>query len=337
MNSCPAEHELAALAHGERSSAEVEAHVRGCAACQQHLSAVKTALTHLRQAASRSLSLAPAAAPLSLATRPSFIGKYFIAGTLAEYRDRAVYRGAHHLLDQQVVLTLATRPWTADAATRAAVAADSRKLAAFRHASVAKVFDYDIVDERPYTIEEFVRGPGLDQVIASRKVQWTDAVSWLAQISDGVAAVRDAGLAMPMLDARHVRLNDQNAPQLVGLAEAWLASRVLPLIAGDNSGKAPAPSPTTEPDDAASDSDATQLSELFCQLLRLPAGTSMSNKSADKLSAELQAAGVPRRSAVALARTMAPASAGGASTVADLALQFNRHADGHSWLRRLFG
>ena len=333
MNSCPAEHELAALAHGERSSAEVEAHVRGCAACQQHLSAVKTALTHLRQAASRSLSLAPAAAPLSLATRPSFIGKYFIAGTLAEYRDRAVYRGAHHLLDQQVVLTLATRPWTADAATRAAVAADSRKLAAFRHASVAKVFDYDIVDERPYTIEEFVRGPGLDQVIASRKVQWTDAVNWLAQISGGVAAVRAAGLAMPLLDARHVRLNEMNAPQLVGLAEAWLASRVLPLIAGGESAQTPA----SDANSGAANSDAAQLGELFCQLLRLPAGTSVSNKSADKLSAELQAAGVPRRSAVALARTMAPASAGGALTAADLAAQFKRHADGHSWLRRLFG
>ena len=333
MNSCPAEHELAALAHGERSSAEVEAHVRGCAACQQHLSAVKTALTHLRQAASRSLSLAPAAASLSLATRPSFIGKYFIAGTLAEYRDRAVYRGAHHLLDQQVVLTLATRPWTADAATRTAVAADSRKLAAFRHAAVAKVFDYDIVDERPYTIEEFVRGPGLDQVIASRKVQWTDAVNWLAQISGGVAAVRAAGLAMPLLDARHVRLNEMNAPQLVGLAEAWLASRVLPLIAGGESAQTPA----SDANSGAANSDAAQLGELFCQLLRLPAGTSVSNKSADKLSAELQAAGVPRRSAVALARTMAPASAGGALTAADLAAQFKRHADGHSWLRRLFG
>ena len=277
--------------------------------------------------------MAPAAASLSLATRPSFIGKYFIAGTLAEYRDRAVYRGAHHLLDQQVVLTLATRPWTADAATRTAVAADSRKLAAFRHAAVAKVFDYDIVDERPYTIEEFVRGPGLDQVIASRKVQWTDAVNWLAQISGGVAAVRAAGLAMPLLDARHVRLNEMNAPQLVGLAEAWLASRVLPLIAGGESAQTPA----SDANSGAANSDAAQLGELFCQLLRLPAGTSVSNKSADKLSAELQAAGVPRRSAVALARTMAPASAGGALTAADLAAQFKRHADGHSWLRRLFG
>lgn len=333
MNSCPAEHELAALAHGERSSAEVEAHVRGCAACQQHLSAVKTALTHLRQAASRSLSLAPAAAPLSLATRPSFIGKYFIAGTLAEYRDRAVYRGAHHLLDQQVVLTLATRAWPADAAARTAVAADSRKLAAFRHPAVAKVFDYDLVDDRPYTIEEYVRGPGLDQVIASRKVDWPDAVSWLAQISGGVAAVRAAGLAMPLVDARHVRLNGQNAPQLVGLAEAWLAGRVLPLVAGAD----PAKSPATDADNDAPQFDATQLSELFCQLLRLPAGTSASNKSADKLAAELQAAGVPRRSASALGRTMAPASAGGVSSAAELADQFKRHADGHSWLRRLWG
>jgi hypothetical protein len=337
MNSCPAEHELAALAHGDRSSAEVEAHVRGCAACQQHLSGVKTALTHLRQAASRSLSVAPAAAPLSMATRPSFIGKYFIAGTLAEYRDRAVYRGAHHLLDQQVVLTLATRAWTADAATRTAVAADSRKLAAFRHPSVAKVFDYDLVDDRPYTIEEFVRGPGLDQVIASRKVDWADAVSWLAQISAGVAAVRAAGLTMPLLDARHVRLNDENALQLVGLAEAWLASRVLLLIAGGDPSKSPVQTPVSDGDSEASESDVTQLSELFCQLLRLPAGTSVANKSADKLAAELQSAGVPRRSAAALARTMAPASAGGVSSAAELAEHFKRHADGNSWLRRLFG
>ncbi|MGD9644972.1 MAG: hypothetical protein AB7U73_04615 [Pirellulales bacterium] len=346
MNSCPAEHELAALANGERASDEVEAHVRSCAACQQHLSDVKTALTHLRNAVSRSRAPTPAAPGLSMHVRPSFVGKYFIAGTLAEYPDRAVYRGAHHLIDQQVVLTLASRPWPADAATRATVAAECRRLLGLKHPNVAKVLDYDLVDDRPYTVEEFVRGPGLDQVIASRRVAWQDAAGWIAQLAEGAAAARAAELDMPPIDARHARLSDQNVPQLVGIAEAWLERRVLLLIpAAENRTSGEVSPPPNAPPKAADD-DVRQLAALFKQLLHID-GASTATAAANSTSPlaseverdarALETAGVPQRRAMALARVIAPTSAGGASTAAELAEQFRHITEGRSWLAKLFG
>ncbi|MBX9787312.1 MAG: hypothetical protein K2Y37_00220 [Pirellulales bacterium] len=331
MSSCPAEHELAALAHGERASEEIESHVRVCAACQQHLSDVQTALTHLRVAVSRSHAPAAPTPALAPSLRPSFVGKYFIAGTLAEHSDRAVYRGAHHLLDQEVVLSLARERWTADVATRATVAAESRKLLALRHEAVAKVLDYDLVDDRPYTIEEFVRGPGLDRIVESRKVDWIDAVNWIGRLAAGAAAVRAAGLDLPQLDAQHARLNDKNSPQLVGLAEAWLVNRVLPLIADSNGITAqPTKAGSTTASSATGD-DVRQLAQLFGELIRLPAGPVTITSQA------LETAGVSRRIAAALARALAPASDGGAKSAAELAEQLERLASAQSWLRRLFG
>lgn len=331
MSRCPAEHELAALAHGERATDEIESHVRSCATCQQHLSDVKTALTHLRVAVSRSHAPAAPSPALAPSVRPSFVGKYFIAGTLAEHPDRAVYRGAHHLLDQEVVLSLARQRWTTDPAARATVAADSRKLLALRHEAVAKVLDYDLVDDRPYTIEEFVRGPGLDRVIESRKVDWLDAVNWIGRLAAGAAAARAAGLDLPPLDARHARLNEQNLPQLVGLAEAWLVNRVLPLISGADGAVACNTTAENATASRTTSDEVRQLAQLFGQLIRLPVD------QATITSQTLETAGVSRRIAAALAPTLASASEGGAKSVAELAEQLERLTSAQSWLRRLFG
>jgi serine/threonine protein kinase len=89
------------------------------------------------------------------------IGKVRIEKQLAKGGMAEVYLGTHITLDRPVAVKVLHSFVEADESMKVRFQREARVVAALRHPNIVQIFDFDTVDEHPYIVMEYVRGPSL--------------------------------------------------------------------------------------------------------------------------------------------------------------------------------
>ncbi len=105
----------------------------------------------------------PVTKPHHLEETPAKIGKYAIVERLDGGGQATVFRAIHPELRRDVVIKFCHTDATVRPDMKEALAAEGRMLASLDHPNLAKVFDFDLHEGRPYLVMEFVQGLNLAQ------------------------------------------------------------------------------------------------------------------------------------------------------------------------------
>ena len=152
------------------------------------------------------------------------IGRYRVIDSLGRGAQATVYRGLHPDLRRDVVIKLAHR--TAAAQVAETLRAEARLLATLDHPGLARIYDLDAHDGRPFIVMEYVGGRPLD-VVAATPISPTHAAELVAQAALAIAHAHRHGAIHCDLkpenvlvdDAGRVRVIDFGLAKLVGPAD----------------------------------------------------------------------------------------------------------------------
>src|SRR6266404_3777524 len=219
---CPDDHELLPLLADGSGSAPVREHLAGCPSCRQRLQRLQAEVANLRHALAGtppSGSFAPASSsvseegagranalpatllgPLAVAPtgqagdRPAAIGKYLILDALDKGGQAMVYRAFHPTLGREVAIKLSRRPLDARQADRDHFISEGKLLADLEHPNLARVYDLDFHEGRPFLVMEYVRGRNLQQVAKQQRLRPRQAALLVAKVARAVAVAHRRGI-----------------------------------------------------------------------------------------------------------------------------------------------
>ena len=163
---CLSEAELVRLAHGEPPAPRAETHLSDCPACRLRLSRLRAELGVLRGlGAPGGLAGVTAATPDGRVEpdAPEYIGRYEVRRRLDRGGQASVFLAQHPTLGIDVVIKWSHNPLPADEFEGDRLVAEARALSALNHPNLARVYDLDRHDDRPFVAMEYVRGRTLAQ------------------------------------------------------------------------------------------------------------------------------------------------------------------------------
>jgi serine/threonine protein kinase len=155
------------------------------------------------------------------APHPVAIGKYRVVEWLGRGGQAEVFRAVHpHLPGRDVVIKWARRRLTE--LVRQQFLAEGQVLAGLEEAGVARVYDVDVYEDRPFVVMEYLRGRSLQQVLAQRRPAPREAAALVAVLADSLDRVHRRGVCHRDLKPANVLIDDAGRPRLVdfGLALA---------------------------------------------------------------------------------------------------------------------
>ena len=137
----------------------------------------------------------------------------------------------HPELGKEVVLKLARDGAGSDATARGVtergrVAAEAQILARIEHPNLARIYDLDFHQERPFLVMEFIRGRTLEQYARQEKPSRRETAQLLAKIARGLAVAHRCGITHLDIKPSNVLIDDRGEPRLIDfglahLADAW--------------------------------------------------------------------------------------------------------------------
>src|SRR5262249_26775134 len=138
----------------------VREHVYGCSSCKLRFNQLGAELANLRDFV-RDLSTGPLQSssettpPVPKRAEPApvaVVGKDVVLEALGRGGQADVFRAVHPGLGKEVVVKLARE----EGADRSALAAEGKVLAELNHPGLARVFDLDFHEGRPFLVMEYV-------------------------------------------------------------------------------------------------------------------------------------------------------------------------------------
>lgn len=219
---CPPEHDLYPLLSDEEISNSVRGHVDECSDCRRRLDQLRAELNDLR-------SVLPAAdaqtEPLP-PRRPATIGRYLIVGELDSGGQSDVFRALHPTLDAEVVIKLSRKPVGVSDPDRHLLVAEGKLLARLEHPNLARVYDLDFYDDRPFLVLEYVPGRNLHRFANEERISPRRAAQLVAGVGRALAAAHHLGIVHQDVKPANVMVDVRGAPKLIdfGLARvchAW--------------------------------------------------------------------------------------------------------------------
>jgi tRNA A-37 threonylcarbamoyl transferase component Bud32 len=240
--SCPAESDLLPLATGEDTAPEVQAHLQTCDACRGRLRQLRAEVTRLRRLApiaprqagvtgstlEKTTAHFPAAseAPPRDRSHPQAVGRYMVVQELGEGGQAQVYRAVHPTLGRQVVVKLALHATRDDPGARERLLTEGRVLAGLEHPNVARVFDLDFHEGRPFLVMEYVPGRDLEQYARQQRPGPREAAVLVAKLARALAAAHRQGVLHLDVKPRNVLVDEAGEPRLIDfgmarLRQAW--------------------------------------------------------------------------------------------------------------------
>ncbi|MFO0870246.1 MAG: serine/threonine-protein kinase [Pirellulales bacterium] len=157
---------------------------------------------------------------------PEKIGKYVVIGQIDAGAQAEVFRVAHPGLQRELVIKLARRTCPLDDPWRERLPAEGRVLAEFEHPGLARIYDLDFHEDRPYLVMEYVRGQNLDQYVRRRMPSPREAAALVQDVAVTLAAAHERGILHLDIKPHNILVDEQGRPRLIdfGLARvshAW--------------------------------------------------------------------------------------------------------------------
>ena len=228
---CPyGEEDLLSVALGQQASDEMQAHVAGCSACQQLLCQLREEAATLRQASEGSaaaMAYLPSSPEGDADRCPGTIGKYFIVGPLGQGAQATTYRALHPELHTELVVKYAKNEMSGGLIpARTLLLQEGRALARLDHPNIARIYDLDFHDSRPFLVLEYHAGVNLEQLVAHRKLSPRQAVALLLPLAHALGAAHRLGIVHQDVKPANILIDETGKPFLLdfGLArmmDAW--------------------------------------------------------------------------------------------------------------------
>ena len=93
------------------------------------------------------------------------LGKVQIESLLARGGMAEVYLGTHITLHRKVAVKILRNPSEEHSDALERFQREARVVASLRHANIVQVYDFDMVDNDPYLVMEYIQGPSLSKYL----------------------------------------------------------------------------------------------------------------------------------------------------------------------------
>ena len=158
---------------------------------------------------------------------PERIGKYRIIARLGAGGQATAYRAVHPDLGQDVVLKVSHLALVPGSPESQRLVSEGRILAGLRHPGLARVFDLDLSEGRPFLVMEYVPGRSLEQAGRQERLPPREAARLVAALARAVAHAHARGVAHLDIKPGNVLLAEDGSPRLLdfGLSRsrsAWI-------------------------------------------------------------------------------------------------------------------
>ena len=167
----------------------------------------------------------PPAAPGTLA--PPSIGKYVVVGILGEGGQAVVYRAVNPGLNKELVLKVSRRPVLPERADRDHLVREARLLADLDHPNLARVYDVDFWQDRPFVVMEYVRGRTLAECLRQKRPGPPEAAALVAQLARAMAAAHRAGVIHLDLKPSNIMIDEAGRPRILDFGLARMSHAYL--------------------------------------------------------------------------------------------------------------
>lgn len=155
-------------------------------------------------------------APTQTSTQSlSVVGKYFILETIRTGGQATVYRGFHPSLLIDVVIKLAHEPCQRDQSARARLVTEAKALAEIVHPNMARLYDLDFHEDRPFLVLEYVRGMCLREYRDRRPLKPVETAMLVAKVARAVSAAHDLGILHLDLKPDNIMVTTRGEPVLI--------------------------------------------------------------------------------------------------------------------------
>jgi serine/threonine protein kinase len=164
---------------------------------------------------------------------PAAIGKYRVISRLSGGGQSIVYRVVHPALEKELVLKISRHPVYLNRADEDRLLAEGRMLAELDHPNVARVYDLDVHEGRPFLVLEYVRGTNLRQSAEGRQIAPREAAELTAKLARTLHAAHLQGIRHLDIKPENVVIDEHGQPRVIdfGLARlrnAWNSDSSIP-------------------------------------------------------------------------------------------------------------
>jgi serine/threonine protein kinase len=235
---CPyGEQELLPVALGQPPSGELQVHLDACSTCRQRVEQLQRESAALRKAALdpyQTVSDAPAVPPAPADSTVRSIGKYIVVGRLGKGAQAAAYRAVHPNLPKELAIKVAHDPVRPGSEQHDLLVREGRHLAQLEHPNVARVFDLDFHQGRPFLVMEYHKGVNLQQYAKSRKLPPREAARLLIPLARAADAAHRLGIVHQDIKPANILVAENGTPYLLDfglaqLADAWSTGDAQPI------------------------------------------------------------------------------------------------------------
>jgi serine/threonine protein kinase len=127
------------------------------------------------------------------------LGKVHIDSLIARGGMAEVYLGTHTTLQREVAVKILRAQFEDDSELLERFEREARVVAKLRHQNIVQVFDFDTIDNSPYIVMEYVRGPSLSQYLSvlhknNLRVELADMGKILTGVANALQYAHDSGV-----------------------------------------------------------------------------------------------------------------------------------------------